>query len=129
MTDDARILVVPAAALATAPPGGGHGATAFVVAAGASVAEGGAVERMAPSVPGHGAACVCCTPRAALVEALHRLFIRRARGEVPFFRRVVAAASEAEIAAALADPLVAARFRAEAIAAVPEARRGGFRCE
>lgn len=126
MTDDARILVVPATA---ATAGGGHGTTAFVVGAGAPAAAGAAVERLAASVPGHGAACACCTPRAALVDALHRLFIRRARGEVPFFRRVVVAATEAEIVAALGDPLVASRFRAEGAVAAPAAPRASFRCD
>jgi G3E family GTPase len=33
--------------------------------------------------------CLCCTVRGDLVDALRRLFKRRARGEVPAFRRVV----------------------------------------
>jgi hypothetical protein len=65
---------------------------------------------------GHPAACACCAPRGAVAEALGRLFLARVRGEIPFFRRVVAVAvTEAGAAAvreALAsDPLTAARYR------------------
>ncbi|WP_291295146.1 hypothetical protein [Elioraea sp.] len=47
---------------------------------------------------------------------------------MPFFRRVIAAVTEAEIAAALADPLVAQRFRS-AVASPAIPRRTAFRCE
>lgn len=127
MIDDARIPVLAAGAT---PPVGREGATAHVLGApraGDAVAAGGAVEHLAAARSGHGTACVCCTPRAALVEALHRLFIRRARGEVAFFSRVIAAASEAEIVAALADPLVASRYRAAT--ATPTRQASAFRCE
>jgi hypothetical protein len=65
---------------------------------------------------GHPAACACCTPRGAVAEALGRLFLARVRGEIPFFRRVVAITStEAGAAAVRAaganDPLTAARYR------------------
>ena len=33
--------------------------------------------------------CLCCTVRGDLVDALRRLFKRRAKGEIPAFRRVV----------------------------------------
>jgi G3E family GTPase len=33
--------------------------------------------------------CLCCTVRGDLVDALRRLFKRRAKGEIPVFRRVV----------------------------------------
>ena len=33
--------------------------------------------------------CLCCTVRGDLVDALRRLFKRRAKGEIPHFRRVV----------------------------------------
>jgi hypothetical protein len=83
-----------------------------------------AVERVRPQRPAHAAACACCTPRVALAEALHRLFLRRARGDVAFFDRVVVAVADAGASAALADPLVAARFRRDAHAAPRD-----FRCE
>lgn len=64
----------------------------------------------------HPAGCSCCVPRSAAAAALTGLFLARARGEVPFFRRVVAAMDSGEgadaIRAALRDdPFVSARFR------------------
>lgn len=87
--------------------------TAVVVAADAIAPRGNPLVRwLAPSR--HGAACVCCRPRAALAEALHRLFLDRARGAVPWFDRVeLRLAPDAETLAAFADPLVAARFSLE----------------
>ncbi|MCS6922192.1 MAG: hypothetical protein NZM07_09815 [Elioraea sp.] len=87
--------------------------TAVVVAADAIAPRGDPlVRRLASSR--HGAACACCRPRAALAEALHRLFLDRARGAVPWFDRVeLRLAVDAETLAAFADPLVAARFRLE----------------
>jgi elongation factor P--beta-lysine ligase len=50
-----------------------------------------------------------------LAEALGRLFVARARGEIPFFSRVIVPCppdQEATLAASLrADPVTAARFR------------------
>jgi hypothetical protein len=88
------------------------------------VAPGTAVERLALRPALHDVACACCAPRVALAEALHRLFLRRARGEVAFFRSVVVSLTAAEIGPALADPLVAPRFRADALTT-----RTGFRCD
>jgi len=96
---------------------------AFIAGEGVPVPPGSAVERIA--APAHAPGCACCVPRAALAAALHRLFVRRARGEVPFFRRIVVAAEAEAVAAALADPLVAARFRLEG---GPE-RGAAFRCD
>lgn len=66
---------------------------------------------------GHPAACACCTARTPAAEALGRLFLQRARGEVGFFRRVLvdadAQGQEAVREALRADPIVAARFRFE----------------
>ncbi|MDE8347216.1 MAG: hypothetical protein POH28_13745, partial [Acidocella sp.] len=57
----------------------------------------------------------CCAPRGAAAEALSRLFLARARGEVALFSRVVVMASAAGVAlvrAALAhDAVTRARFR------------------
>lgn len=65
---------------------------------------------------GHPAACACCVPRGPVADALSRLFLARARGDVGFFRSVIAcprdAAGAAAIRAALAsDPVLRARFR------------------
>ena len=64
----------------------------------------------------HPAGCACCVARVGAALALDRLFLLRARGEVPFFGRVAAvlatAAGEASLRAVLAtDPVVAARYR------------------
>jgi hypothetical protein len=65
---------------------------------------------------GHPPGCNCCAPRGPVAEALGRLFLARARGEVAWFRSVVAVvatpAGEAAVRAALADDQVSAgRFR------------------
>jgi len=65
-------------------------------------------------VPGHDAGCACCVARTPAAQALGRLFMQRARGEVAFFRRVLVDghAAEAAVRAALqSDPVAAARFR------------------
>lgn len=72
--------------------------------------------RLAPGLIGHPVGCACCTPRGPVSEALGRLFLARARGEVAFFRSVVAVvatpAGEAAVRAALAEDQVSAgRFR------------------
>ena len=72
--------------------------------------------RLAPGLPGHPVGCACCAPRGPVAEALGRLFLVRARGEVAFFRSVVAvtatADGEAAVRAALAEDQVSAgRFR------------------
>jgi hypothetical protein len=70
-----------------------------------------------PAAPiGHAPGCACCAPRNAAGRALAALLQARARGEIPFFRRVVAAsltdAGQAELTAALAaDPVAASCFR------------------
>lgn len=67
---------------------------------------------------GHTAGCACCVARGSAAVALDRLFQRRARGEVAFFRRVIAVTSTPEgdmaVWAALRDdPVAAAHFRLE----------------
>ena len=65
---------------------------------------------------GHAPGCACCLARSPAAVALDRLFQRRARGEVGFFRRVVAltATPEGDLAvwtALRSDPVVSSRFR------------------
>jgi hypothetical protein len=72
--------------------------------------------RLAPGLAGHPVGCTCCAPRGPVAEALGRLFLARARGEVAFFQSVVAMvatpAGETSVRAALADDQIAAgRFR------------------
>lgn len=65
----------------------------------------------------HPVDCACCGPRSPAAEALGRMFMARARGELPWFRRVRVAAGEAgreAVRQALAgDPLVSLLYRAE----------------
>lgn len=92
-------------------------ATALLVEGKRMVPEGFAVARFELVPTGHVFGCACCLPRGAVGQALTRLFQARARGEVGFFREVLAlplgAAGEGAVRAALAeDVFVAARFRA-----------------
>lgn len=64
----------------------------------------------------HAAGCACCAPHSPVALALNALFQARAKGELPFFRRVVAVthSAEGDIAvwtALRSDPLTAGRFR------------------
>ena len=64
----------------------------------------------------HPAGCACCAPRGSVAVILTSLFMARARGEVPFFRRVVAvpdgeAGAQAIRTALQDDPFLSARFR------------------
>jgi hypothetical protein len=77
---------------------------------------GDVVANAAPTASfGHAIGCGCCRARAPLADALARLFLARARGEIAFFARVVvpcAPNDESALAALLAaDPVTAARFR------------------
>lgn len=98
--------------------GQAHEACAWLAQDGAGVPASVPVVRFSlpPSPVGHPAACSCCIPRGPVEEALGRLFLARVRGEVPFFRTVIAVASNdlgvAAIKAALrTDPVSQARFR------------------
>ncbi len=72
-----------------------------------------------PRLGAHPIGCACCVPRGPVSAALGRLFLARARGELPWFRSVVAvtrtaAGAEAVRAALAGDVVTAARFRKEA---------------
>ena len=82
----------------------------------APVGAGRAVERFTVPVEAlHPIGCVCCAARSPAAQALARLFLARARGEVEMFREVVVVATpegEAAVRATLeGDPLVSAWFR------------------
>lgn len=67
-------------------------------------------------VAAHPPGCACCAPRGPVATALGQLFLARARGEMPWFRSVVAvtrdaAGADAVRAALAADVVTAARFR------------------
>jgi len=64
----------------------------------------------------HAPGCACCAPLSPVAFALRALFQARAKGDVPFFRRVVAVTrtEEGDVAVWSAirnDPLTAGRFR------------------
>ncbi|HYE48642.1 MAG TPA: GTP-binding protein [Azospirillaceae bacterium] len=73
--------------------------------------------------------CICCTIRSDLAETLRDLFLKRLRGEVPEFDRVViettGLADPAPILHTLmTDPLVAARFRLDGVVTTVDAVHG-----
>ncbi|HYD32494.1 MAG TPA: GTP-binding protein [Azospirillaceae bacterium] len=76
-----------------------------------------------------GSGCICCTVRGDLVDTLRDLFLKRVRGEVPEFDRVViettGLADPAPILHTLmTDPLVAARYRLDGVVATVDAANG-----
>ena len=84
--------------------------------------------RLVSGIIGHPSGCACCTPRGPVANALGRLFLARARGEVAFFRSVVSVtvtpAGEAAVRAALAeDQIAAGRFRLASSSAGSSDRR------
>ncbi len=73
--------------------------------------------------------CLCCTVRGDLIETMGRLFLRRAKGEIPFFRRLLiettGLADPAPILHTLmTDPLVAARYRLDSVIVTVDAVNG-----
>jgi len=105
---DARLPVVFGDMAAAAPD------DALLIEGDAPAPPGMAVARFtAGPRPWHALGCACCVPRAAAAAALGRLYLARARGEVSFFRRVVAVVSDPDAvrAALAADTLAAGRFR------------------
>lgn len=76
----------------------------------------GAAANFAPGAAGHALGCACCAPRTGAGRALTALLHGRARGQLPFFRRVVVFActgpGRAELAHAVStDPVARACFR------------------
>lgn len=88
------------------PPG-----CAAVVPEGPAKPAGGPVEQVARARRLHAVGCACCLARTAVAEALNRLYLRRARGEVGLFRTVLVALPRAEVEEAFRDVLVSSRFR------------------
>lgn len=73
--------------------------------------------------------CLCCTVRGDMVTALRDLFLKRVKGEVPEFTRVViettGLADPAPIIHTLmTDPLLASRYRLDGIVATVDAVNG-----
>lgn len=70
--------------------------------------------------------CICCTVRGDLVTALRDLFLKRVKGEVPEFGRVVVettglADPAPVIHTLMTDPLLASRYRLDGIVATVDA--------
>jgi G3E family GTPase len=73
--------------------------------------------------------CLCCTVRGDLVEAMRELFIKRVKGEVPEFNRLViettGLADPAPIIHTLmTDPMVSANYRLDGIVTTVDAVNG-----
>lgn len=73
--------------------------------------------------------CLCCTVRGDMVDALRDLFVKRVKGEVPDFSRVIiettGLADPAPIIHTLmTDPLLASRYRLDGIVATVDAVNG-----
>ncbi|MFC5305925.1 CobW family GTP-binding protein [Azospirillum picis] len=78
--------------------------------------------------------CLCCTIRGDLVDTLRDLFLKRVKGEVPDFDRVVVEttglADPAPIIHTLmSDPLLAARFRLDGVIATVDAAHGSLQLD
>ncbi len=78
--------------------------------------------------------CICCSVRSDLVDTLCSLFMRRLRGEIPEFDRVViettGLADPAPVLHTLmSNPLVAARFRLDGVITTVDAVHGGAQFE
>lgn len=73
--------------------------------------------------------CLCCTVRGDLVDTLRDLFLKRVRGQVPEFDRIViettGLADPAPVLHTLmTDPLIAARFRLDGVVTTVDACNG-----
>jgi G3E family GTPase len=73
--------------------------------------------------------CLCCTIKSDLSEAMRSLYLKRVKGEVPEFQRIViettGLADPAPILHTLmADPLIAARFRLDSVVTTVDAVHG-----
>src|SRR5258708_4046444 len=87
------------------------------------------VEQGAEDVVLLDSGCLCCTVRSDLVKTLRSLFVRRVKGEVPEFTRLViettGLADPAPILHTLMnDPLLAARFRLDGVISTVDAVHG-----
>lgn len=87
---------------------------AVLVEEGMAYAGAGYMVGFSAGLPGHVTGCACCGGRTRVAEVLGRMFLDRARGETPFFGRVVVVASPAGEAAVReaveGDMVVRARY-------------------
>ena len=87
------------------------------------------VERASEDFVVLNSGCLCCTVRGDLITTLRDLFLRRVRGEIPEFQRVViettGLADPAPVLHTLmTDPLIAARYRLDGVVATVDAVNG-----
>ena len=73
--------------------------------------------------------CICCTVRGDLIDSLRELFIKRLRGEVPRFRRVLIettglADPAPVIHTLMSDPVIVERYRMDGIVTTVDAVLG-----
>lgn len=73
--------------------------------------------------------CLCCTIRGDLIDTMRSLFLRRVRGDIPAFDRVIiettGLADPAPILHTLmTDPLIAARYRLDGVITTVDAATG-----
>ena len=90
------------------------------------------VREVSETVSVLGSGCVCCALRSDLADALKDLFLRRVRGEVPEFRRLVVettglADPAPVLRTLLRDPMVAAQYAPERVVTVIDAPGGAAR--
>jgi G3E family GTPase len=74
--------------------------------------------------------CLCCTVRGDMVNALRELFVKRVKGDIPEFARVIiettGLADPAPIIHTLmTDPLLSSRYRLDGIVSTIDAVNGG----
>ena len=87
------------------------------------------VERASEDFVVLNSGCLCCTVRGDLITTLRDLFLRRVRGEIPEFQRIViettGLADPAPVLHTLmTDPLIAARYRLDGVVATVDAVNG-----
>jgi G3E family GTPase len=73
--------------------------------------------------------CLCCTIRGDLIDTLRALFLRRARGEIAAFERVVIETTGLAdptpiLHTLMTDPLIAARYRLDGVLTTIDAATG-----
>jgi len=96
--------------IAVAPDGIGRERLALIMTASGAPPPGYAVTRHADAAAiAQKGGCACCRVPSDLVSLLRRLFLERVRGET-VFDGIVIDGPAALAAAAMSDPLVAARY-------------------
>jgi hypothetical protein len=98
--------------IAVAPPDGvGRERLALIMTASGAPPPGYTVTRHADAAAiAQKGGCACCRVPSDLVSLLRRLFLERVRGETVFDGIVIDGPAALAVAAAMSDPLVAARY-------------------